>query len=109
LIGSKWVLKEKRDGVFRARLVALGYSQIPGNYSPVMNNSSFRILILLIAKLGLKAWSLDIETAFLNGDLEEEIYMKLPQGFNGEDPDLSKIKALKLNKSIYGLVQVARQ
>jgi Reverse transcriptase (RNA-dependent DNA polymerase) len=114
LIGSKWVFKEKRDGVFRARLVALGYSQIlgidfTGNYSPVVNDSSFRILILLIAKLGLKAWSLDVETAFLHGDLEEEIYMKLPQGFNGEDPDLSETKALKLNKSIYGLVQAARQ
>jgi Reverse transcriptase (RNA-dependent DNA polymerase) len=114
LIRSKWVFKEKRDRVFRARLVALGYSQIPGidfigNYSLVMNNSSFRILILLIAKLGLKAWSLDVETTFLNGDLEEEIYMKLPQGFNGEDPGLSKTKALKLNKSIYGLVQAGRQ
>jgi Reverse transcriptase (RNA-dependent DNA polymerase) len=108
------VFKEKRDGVFRARLVALGYSQIPGidftgNYSPVVNDSSFRILILLIAKLGLKVWSLDVETVFLNGDLEEEIYMKLPQGFNGEDPDLSETKALRLNKSIYGLVQAARQ
>jgi Reverse transcriptase (RNA-dependent DNA polymerase) len=86
LIGSKWVFKEEWDGVFRARLVALGYSQ--GNYSSVVNDSSFRIRILLIAKLGLKAWSLDVKTTFLNGDLKEQIYMKLPQGFNGEDPDL---------------------
>jgi Reverse transcriptase (RNA-dependent DNA polymerase) len=104
LNGSKWVFKEKGDGVFRARLVALGYSQIPGidftgNYLPVVNDTSFRILLLLIGKLGLKAWSLDVETAFLNGDLDEEIYMKLPKGFDGEDKGLSKTKDLKLNKS----------
>jgi Reverse transcriptase (RNA-dependent DNA polymerase) len=114
LIGSKWVFKEKQDGVFRARIVALGYSQVPGidfagNYLPVVNNTSFRILLLLIGKLGLKAWSLDVETAFLNGDLGKEMYMKLPKGFNGEDKGLSETKALKLNKSIYGLVQAAQQ
>jgi Reverse transcriptase (RNA-dependent DNA polymerase) len=99
LIGGKWVFKEKWDGVFRARLVALGYSQISGidfteNYSPVVNDSTFRILIFLIAKFGLKAWSLYIKTAFLNRDLEEEICMKLPQGYKGEDPDLRETKAL---------------
>ena len=114
LIGSKWVFKEKRDGIFRARLVALGYSQVAGidftgNYSPVVHDSSFRIVLLLIAKLGLKAWSLDIETAFLNGNLQEEIYMKLPEGYGEIKGETSDTMCLKLHKSLYGLVQAARE
>jgi hypothetical protein len=110
-IGCRWVFKEKRDGTQRARLVALGYSQVAGvdffnNYSPVIDDSSFRIILLMIEKLKLEAWSIDIETAFLNGDLEEEIFMKIPQGM---EVQLAETKALKLNKSIYGLVQAARQ
>jgi Reverse transcriptase (RNA-dependent DNA polymerase) len=86
LIGNKWVFQEKQNGVFRSRLVALGYSQIHGidfseNYSPVVDDSSFCLILLLIAKLKLKAWSLDMETAFLHGDLDENIYMRIPDGF----------------------------
>jgi hypothetical protein len=59
LIGCKWIIKEKRDGVFGARLVALGYTQIAGtdftdNYLPVVNDSTFRLVILIISKVGLK-------------------------------------------------------
>jgi Reverse transcriptase (RNA-dependent DNA polymerase) len=86
LIGNKRVFQEKRNGVFRARFVALGYSQIPGvnfseNYSPVVDDYSFRIILVLIGKLKLKACSLDVEMAFLHGDLDEDIYMKIPDGF----------------------------
>ena len=75
-VGNKWIFKEKRNGQFRARLVALGYSQVPGidflnNYSPVVNDTSVRILLVLIKKNNLEAWSLDVETAFLNGELEK--------------------------------------
>jgi hypothetical protein len=74
-----------------------------------VNDSSFRSLTLFITKLGLKAWPLDVESVF-NGDLYEEIiYMKVPQGFNGEGPDLSETKALKYSKSTYELVQKARR
>jgi Reverse transcriptase (RNA-dependent DNA polymerase) len=59
---------------------------------------------LLIQKLKLLAWSIDVETAFLNGDLNEEIYMRIPEGFEGEG---SRNSILRLNKSIYGLVQAA--
>jgi hypothetical protein len=115
LIGNRWIFKEKRDGTFKARLVALGYSQIPGidfmdNYSPVIADSSFRMILLMIQKLSLKAWSIDVETAFLNGNLDEEIYMKVPQGLGGSNnPADMGNKVLRLNKSIYGLVQAARQ
>jgi Reverse transcriptase (RNA-dependent DNA polymerase) len=71
--------------VFRARLVACGYSQIPGidfneSFAPVVNDVSFRIM--LIAKLiwNLQAIIVDVETAFLHGDLKEEIYMNVPEG-----------------------------
>jgi Reverse transcriptase (RNA-dependent DNA polymerase) len=114
LIGYKWVFKEKRDGIFRARLVALGYSHIAGidftgNYSHVVNDSTFRLVLLVIAKLGLKAWSIDISTAFLNGDLHEEIFMKLPNGYAEVKGKQDDSMCLKLNKSIYGLVHAARE
>jgi Reverse transcriptase (RNA-dependent DNA polymerase) len=80
LIGNRWVFVEKRNEVYRARLVALGYSQFAGvdfkdHISPMLCDTSFRILLLLIQKLKLPAWSIDVETAFLNGDLNDEIYM----------------------------------
>jgi Reverse transcriptase (RNA-dependent DNA polymerase) len=82
-VKSKWVFKVKQNGVFRARLVACGYSQVPGvncndSFAPVVNNVSFRVL--LIAKIGwnLKARIIGVETAFLHGDLKEEIFMEIP-------------------------------
>ena len=81
MIGSKWVFKEKRDGRFRARLVCLGYSQIPGvdfsdNYAPVGNDITFRVIMVLRLMYNLDAVLLDVETAFLYGKLEEEIIWK---------------------------------
>jgi Reverse transcriptase (RNA-dependent DNA polymerase) len=76
----------EHNGKFGARLVALGYSQVAGidfsdQFSPILCDASFRIILLMIQKLKLGAWSLDIETTFLNGDLIEEIYMKVPKGY----------------------------
>ena len=61
LIGSKWIYKEKRDGRFRARLVCLGYSQIPGvdfsdNYAPVGNDITFRVIMVLRLIYNLHAY-----------------------------------------------------
>ena len=86
LIGSKWVFKVKNSGTYRARCVALGYSQIPGvdfmeNFSPVVNDVTLRACLIISIQ---KSWSrrtLDVETAFLEGDLEEEIFMKMPPGY----------------------------
>ena len=69
LVKCKWVFKIKRNGVFRARLVACGYSQVPGvdyseNYSPVVNDVSYRIMILATLFWGLDAKIVDVETAF---------------------------------------------
>ena len=79
-----------------------------GNYSPVVHDSSFRIVFLLVAKVGLKAWSLDIETVFLNGNLQEEVYMKLPEGYGEIKGETGDTMCLRLHKSLYGLVQAPR-
>ena len=109
-VKHKWVFTIKRDGRFRARLVACGYSQIPGvdyteNYSPVIHDVTYRILIILQIVFGLESMIMDVETAFLHGDLSEEIYMDCPEGMEDGGP----FKCVKLEKTIYGLVQSARQ
>ena len=108
-VKSKWVFKIKRNGVFRARLVACGYSQVPGldfndSFAPVVNDVTFRILLVAMLVWNLKAKIIDVETAFLHGDLKEEIFMEIPQGMDADKED-----CLSLNKTIYGLVQSARQ
>jgi hypothetical protein len=119
---SRWVFVQKDDGRFRARCVAKGFSQIPGkdfteNHSPVLNDTTFHIILVLKILFKLESGQFDIETAFLYGELEESIWMVFPEGytefleekemFNGKrDPE---IYCLKLKKSIYGLVQAARQ
>jgi len=99
----------RRDGTFCARLVACGYSQIPGadfmeNYAPVINNITWHILIVAHANWKLDAIISDVETVFLHGKLKEEIFINLPEGMTGFDDE-----CLLLLKSIYGLVQAARQ
>ena len=108
-IKCKWVFDIKRDGRFRARLVACGYSQVPGvdfveSYAPVINDITWRILIVLKIMFGFDALIVDVETAFLHGDLEETIFMECPPGMKAK-----KDECCLLRKSIYGLVQAARQ
>ena len=114
LIGNKWVFKIKRDGTYRATLVALGYSQIPGvdytdNFAPVAHDVSFRIALARIMVEKLDSLVMDVETAFLYGDIEEEIFMKSPIGMEEIDPGSSPEDCYQLKKGIYGLCQAARQ
>jgi hypothetical protein len=88
-IKNKWILKLKRNGTLQASLVACGYSQVPRidfseSFAPVLNDVSFRII--LIAKLvwNMTCTVVDIETAFLHVDLDEEIYMEVPKGLEIE-------------------------
>jgi hypothetical protein len=109
LIGSRWVFKKKGNGVYRARLVAKGFTQIPGvdfseNYAPVLSDEVFRLLMLYWSVKEFDSEQLDVETAFLYGDLDEEIYMECPEGMS-----IDHDECLLLQKSIYGLVQAARQ
>jgi len=107
IVGCKWVYKIKRDAAgnisrYKARLVAQGYSQQPGTdfdeiFSPVVRYDSLRLLVALSISLGWKQLDqLDIKGAFLYGSLNEEIYMKLPPGYEVAG------SCVRLNKSIYG-------
>ncbi|RVW93907.1 Retrovirus-related Pol polyprotein from transposon TNT 1-94 [Vitis vinifera] len=86
-IGCKWIFKTKRD-------------------SNVSTKDSFRIIMALVAHYDLELHQMDVKTAFLNGDIDETIYMVQPENFVSED---SKNMVCKLTKSIYGLKQASRQ
>ena len=92
---NKWVYKLKKDGrgdlvKYKARLVVKGFGQKKGIdfdeiFSPVVKLSSIRIILGLATNQDLEIEQLDVKTAFLHGDLEEEIYMQQPEGFEDEE------------------------
>lgn len=113
IVKCKWVLKKKCDSDnnvrYRARLVAKGCTQKYGvdyeeTFSPVVRHTTLRLLFALSVQLNLDIIHLDVKTAFLNGDLDETIYMQKPEGFACTDDK----KVLKLSKAIYGLKQASR-
>ncbi|KAH9679095.1 hypothetical protein KPL71_025975 [Citrus sinensis] len=116
-IGCKWVYA-KKEGFphkneirYKARLVAKGYAQKEGIdynevFSPVVKHSFIRILLAMVAQFDLELVQLDVKTAFLHGDLEEEIYMTQPDGFKVAGKENW---VCKLTKSLYGLKQSPRQ
>ena len=91
VIGVKWVYRTKlnADGSvnkYKARLVVKGYSQVFGvdfseTFAPVARLDTIRMLLALTAQKGWKTYQLDVKSAFLNGYLQEEIYVEQPKGF----------------------------
>ncbi|GJR40743.1 retrotransposon protein, putative, ty1-copia subclass [Tanacetum coccineum] len=91
-VGHKWLFKKKTDmnGIvhtYKARLVAKSFTQTPGidyeeTFSPVADIRAIRILIAIAAFYDYEIWQMDVKTAFLNGYLNEEVYMEQPEGFN---------------------------
>ena len=108
-VKCRWVYNVKSDGRKRARLVAKGFSQIPGidyddTFSPV---ACFETVRLLLASAALEDWdieALDVKTAFLYGNLDEEIYMEQPEGFVTQGQEG---KVYRLKKALYGLKQAS--
>src|SRR3954466_2078306 len=91
--------------VYKARLVAKGFRQIQGvdydeTFSPVAMLKSIRNMLAVAAFFDYEIWQMDVKTTFLNGNIEEELYMMQPKGFvDPKDAD----KVCKLQRSIYGL------
>ena len=114
-IPSKWVftLKERLDGSverYKARIVAKGFQQIPGldydeTFAPVAKLVSIRAILSIAALEDWEIDQVDFTQAFLNGDLEEDIYMKQPEGFHEGGPEM----VCHLKRALYGLKQAPRQ
>ncbi|GJU61826.1 ribonuclease H-like domain, reverse transcriptase, RNA-dependent DNA polymerase [Tanacetum coccineum] len=114
-IGLKWVYKVKKDPTgavikHKARLVAKGYVQkvridFDEVYAPVARIETVRILLALSSKNGWFIHHLDVKSAFLNGELEDEVYVVQPEGYEKKD---QPGKVYKLSKALYGLRQAPR-
>jgi hypothetical protein len=115
VVSSKWIFKIKHvaDGSiekYKARFVAHGFSQREGidyeeTFAPVAKYTSIRTIIALAAKMKWKLHQMDVKTSFLNGIIEEEVYIEQHQGFEVED---RKSHVYRLKKSLYGLMQASR-
>ena len=115
VVGNKWVYKVKynTDGSvakYKARLVVKGFQQIMGvncfeTFSPVIKLATVRVVLSLAVMSNWKIRQVDVNNAFLNGELSEEVFMDQPEGFIiAEKPDY----VCKLHKSLYGLKQPPR-
>jgi hypothetical protein len=114
-IGLKWVFKLKRDEhgevvKYKARLVAKGYVQRQGIdfeevFAPVARMESVRVVLAVAAHHGWSVHHMDVKSAFLNGELAEEVYVSQPPGFTAAGHEE---KVLRLHKALYGLRQAPR-
>ncbi|CAM8988636.1 unnamed protein product [Rhodiola kirilowii] len=115
IIGTRWIFRNKRDekgAVVRnkARLVVKGYNQQEGidydeTFAPVARLEAIRLLIAYSVQFGFKLHQMDVKTAFLNGNLKEEVYVSQTPGFeNQQHSDWVYV----LDKALYGLKQAPR-
>lgn len=130
VIGSKWVYKTKYnpDGSierYKSRLVILGNKQVHGidfteTFAPVAKLSTVRALLAVAAMQNWVVCQMDVSNAFLNGDLDEVVYMKMPPGYEGMGSRIPSVnmvtpittnthKVCRLKKALYGLRQASRQ
>ncbi|GKE85679.1 retrovirus-related pol polyprotein from transposon TNT 1-94, partial [Tanacetum coccineum] len=115
LIKMKWIFKVKKDKFGRnlknkARLVAKGYHQEEGidfkeSFAPVARIDAIRIFIANAAHKNMTIYQMDVKTAFVNGELLEEVYVSQPEGFADQD---KPTHVYKLKKSLFGLKQAPR-
>ena len=115
VIGTKWVFRNKLDehGIIirnKARLVAKGYNQEEGidyeeTYAPVARLEAIRMLLAYASIMNFKLYQMDVKSAFLNGLIQEEVYVEQPPGFEISD---KPNHVYKLQKALYGLKQAPR-
>lgn len=116
-IDSKWIFKLLRDTSgevyrYKARLCARGFLQKEGldyteTFSPVVRYDSLRVLLAIVTEKDLELVQFDVRTAFLHGELKEDIYMEIPEGLTVKKEENQDV-VCKLNKSLYGLKQAPR-
>lgn len=116
-IGCKWVYRVKyhSNGTlerYKARLVAKGFTQIEGTdfnerFSPIVKITTVRTLLALAVACSWEIYQMDVNNAFLQGDLDEDVYMKILEGLSVDSVYLRKV--CKMKKSLYSLKQVSRQ
>jgi hypothetical protein len=107
ILRGKWVYKLKRDGTYKARWVVKGFEQVKGLdyqqvFAAVVRADTFRTLLAIATLLDWDISNIDIDSAFLRGEIDTDVYIELPKGFY--DPD----SCGKLRKSLYGLKQAPR-
>lgn len=109
IIDSRWILVTKPDGRKKARLVARGFLQDPESlegkniFSPVVDFTNLRVLFSLAAKNNMSFKTFDVKTAFLNGTIEDELFMEVPEGYNYPG------KVCLLKKALYGLKEAPQR
>ena len=94
MIGTKWIYRNKQDqeGIVvrnKARLVAQGYTQVEGldfeeTYNPIARSQAIRILLAYACAHNIKLYQMDVKSAFLNGYINEEVYVEQPPGFKDD-------------------------
>jgi hypothetical protein len=115
VIATKWVYRNKlnEDGQVtwnKSRLACKGYAQVEGinfeeKFAPISRMEAIRFLLAYACSKNIKVYQMDIKSSFLNGELEEEIYIEQPERFQlSENADY----VCKLNKVVYGLKQAPR-
>ena len=115
VIGTKWIFKNKSNEhgtviIIKSRLVVQGYTQVEGidfdeTFAPLARLESIRILLAIASHLNFKLYQMDVKSAFLNGMLQEEVYVEQPKGFvDPHRPD----DVYKLKRALYGLKQAPR-
>lgn len=109
ILTNRWVFRVKEDGTYKARLVVRGneqreYMDFEEVFSPVASQSSLKALFAIAASRNYHLMTFDVKTAFLYGELEDYVYMKVPQGLEEKGE-----KICRLEKSLYGLRQAPKQ
>ena len=113
VIGTKLVFKVKAYHTLKGTVVFQGWGQVPGNdcgctYAPVCRIQSIRMALAIAASEDWKVLQLDVQTAFLNAEVQEEGYVKTPPRYESLDATTGLPNVMNLKKSLYGLCQSPR-